>query len=472
MTKKIDYAYVASTIYRIHKAYGLDSNKITNTITDGGSNMCKAFRVFGQNNVVVSEIPSDNEESSDDEDPLVIEDDIDAEIIRISNILIEEQEDGVTEIPEYVEHVSMDLSFYENVDLSLNQSSESDNEICLPPQMRCFSHLLALTAKDFEKALNETTAATSFNHAIKKLKRFWSYTRRSSRAKAICKNICGVVFQIPGETRWNSLFDSISKVVKLNEKFTEVFDAIATQLKPTNWVKIKPIEIAILKDYVNCMHPLAILLDILQGDQKVSVGFVLPGLYSLKMAIADAKVLSKFGDLVKDTLTLVFNRRFENIMKISEENKNFIFAAISHPKFKMSWVPLNDTDFVREMFLVEYSIIFTENLHPAETNEAAIDSNHDFFRACLGNTTSTRNASLELMAYLNGPSDLASLHQYPAMLQMHIKYNTSLPASGSIERIFSQALMVNTPRRNRIHAKTFERLLFVKKNIELLNYDA
>lgn len=48
-------------------------------------------------------------------------------------------------------------------------------------------------------------------------------------------------------------------------------------------------------------------------------------------------------------------------------------------------------------------------------------------------------------------------------------YNTTIPSSAPIERFFSKALIVFTPRRNRILSYTFEKVLLYKHNKDVLN---
>lgn len=54
---------------------------------------------------------------------------------------------------------------------------------------------------------------------------------------------------------------------------------------------------------------------------------------------------------------------------------------------------------------------------------------------------------------------------------MFRRYNTSLSSSAPIERVFSKALLIFVPRRNRISDGNFERAFFVRINKSILTID-
>ena len=54
-----------------------------------------------------------------------------------------------------------------------------------------------------------------------------------------------------------------------------------------------------------------------------------------------------------------------------------------------------------------------------------------------------------------------TLHKYNVVKQM---FNASLPSSAPVERLFSVAELIETPRRNRLSDKMFEKLTLLKLN--------
>lgn len=64
--------------------------------------------------------------------------------------------------------------------------------------------------------------------------------------------------------------------------------------------------------------------------------------------------------------------------------------------------------------------------------------------------------------------NLSQIRGVPIIEDLFWQYNTTLASSAAVERIFSQALIVFTSRRNKISDENFEKVLFVNQNRKLL----
>lgn len=65
-------------------------------------------------------------------------------------------------------------------------------------------------------------------------------------------------------------------------------------------------------------------------------------------------------------------------------------------------------------------------------------------------------------------TNISILNEYPHVRAAYFKFNTTLSSSAPVERVFSQSLMIFTPRRNRLSALRFEQALVMKHNRNLL----
>ncbi|KAL0188093.1 hypothetical protein M9458_015192, partial [Cirrhinus mrigala] len=85
-------------------------------------------------------------------------------------------------------------------------------------------------------------------------------------------------------------------------------------------------ELGFLAEYATVMKPVAMALNLLQGESSVHMGFLLPTLYQLqdKLKKLESSCKALHGGILK---------RFGEVMKEPE----LIAAAILLPKFRTAW---------------------------------------------------------------------------------------------------------------------------------------
>lgn len=123
MVKKQNFEYIARSINNVHDDYGLSIDRITHTVTDGGSNFCKAFRTYADR----GEFPEGAEGGISDSDSDTSETDSDVDA---------DDEDNSPENITIGEVIPTTLNFSNQIE------SNGEHEIILPQQMRCAAHLL------------------------------------------------------------------------------------------------------------------------------------------------------------------------------------------------------------------------------------------------------------------------------------------------------------------------------------------
>ncbi|KAJ8412342.1 hypothetical protein AAFF_G00146090 [Aldrovandia affinis] len=122
------------------------------------------------------------------------------------------------------------------------------------------------------------------------------------------------------------------------------------------------------------------------------------------------------------------------------------------------------------MLVAEASI-----MEPAENTAAAASATlsdsgeEDFFSYGPAATRGTNSGPPEeVRKYLEGTNKkLGALEDFPTIKQVFIKYNTTLPSSAAVERLFSHDGNLFTPQRNRMTDEHFEQVLLLRYNSKI-----
>jgi len=88
-------------------------------------------------------------------------------------------------------------------------------------------------------------------------------------------------------------------------------------------------------------------------------------------------------------------------------------------------------------------------------------------------STGCDSMELEAARYLSDAKTLECLHKYPTIKKLFLKYNTTLPSSTPVERLFSIGNLVLTTKSNRLTDARYEKLLllrYVRITSTLLNF--
>ncbi|KYN27645.1 hypothetical protein ALC57_02944 [Trachymyrmex cornetzi] len=167
-------------------------------------------------------------------------------------------------------------------------------------------------------------------------------------------------------------------------------------------------------------------------------------------------------------------KRFKFIFDLgSPDSKPFIISAISLPRFKLNWVPEDNIKICKELFLKEVDNLYCKNAIYSQTKQLTSSSSsissseEDFFCDINKKTeisvTSDVQSNIEVFSYLENKSKkIDILNLYPHVKQIFFMYNTSLPSSVPVERLFNCGQQILIPRRNRLSDEMFEKLLFLK----------
>lgn len=472
------------------KDFRIDSSKIRHIVTDGASNFEKAFKVYGTTNVESIDPQIEQQMEPQMEDMGGQFDEIEGDVNNFDE-LCEPETDSIYTPPD-TEYLSFEF----------NDDDDDDIER-LPEQLKCYSHSLNRTGVDFDKALKKKgkRGYEILESGYNKLKKFWALSSKSSVAHEIIERVCKRSFPRPIITRWNYRSDSIEAAENHKLKINEAIDEINNEAKRNapngkkgkKLEKLSSIEWKVLKDYVTCMRPVALGLDILQGDKRSSQGYILPVLYGIKAGLEDnllnSSYTSEYGPSFHNILLECIETRFGEKMKICDDNKNLILAAAVHPYFKLSWLSNESDREFAQTLLINTCIDLSTSVNQIEIDCDRTESENSskskkskeniFFKHFRTNQNSRRSSNddsltLEVYKYILQPSAEPSIEEFRGsniLEDIFRRFNTTLSSSASIERIFSQALIVFTPRRNRISDSTFEKTLFVSQNRKLFDIE-
>lgn len=230
------------------------------------------------------------------------------------------------------------------------------------------------------------------------------------------------------------------------------------------------------------MRPIALSLDKLQGEKNVSIGSILPCLHSIKYEITNIEYktassnnlkIQAIGKHMQNALLKSFSTRFGAMLDFNISNKVLIVAAVSHPVYKLKWINDDSNALIARSFLedeMQRERLESEGSNNLDVELIDVDEDEFVVRSDLPCTirrssTDSVNNNREFLDFLDDKEkSLCMLKAYPTIAKVFRRFNTTLSSSAPIERLFSQSLIIFTPRRNRISHSNFEKTLLLKQN--------
>ncbi|XP_043284952.1 uncharacterized protein [Venturia canescens] len=425
---------IANLLSSIYTSFGLTSESIRATVTDNASNFEKAFRKLG-----IEEL-----------DKVLPEDEVQGEVQSIDT-------DDINAIEEY-------SNPEDEIDIEEEFSEECQK--ILPRHCKCASHTMNLIAStDVPKAIaRNDPLKRKHNCVLKKCSLLWKLLR-SPKKRETLKTELGIAIQRPVVTRWNSSYDCFKQLLGIKAKLIDKNMEGLTQPFTAG-------DFNYLEEYVRCSTPLANAIDLLQGD-TCYYGILLPTLVSMRYQLNE---LSNSDDVTfcKPLIKVMIdgiNRRFEKLFDFTELNVDAAIAAISHPRFKGRWLAQFNEDQQR---LIHRRFVEAVSLETLTEARIPLDENQDdeFQFGPSAETIAEFEPSLsqgevkaEVTRYLKSKeTQLVMLEKFPNIRKTFLKYNTPLPSSAPVERLFSYATMMNMPKFNRISEEHFEQRILAKAN--------
>lgn len=408
---RVSHDSIAGRIHDIHVAYNIES-KVQTTVTDNGSPFMSVLREFA--------------------------------------VDIQENDD--------------DIGFYENVSGILEGEPEQDLLLFLPTVQRCASHTLEqIVTEDFWQAVSQGPMCQLHYSAMAKVYAIWSKCHHLQVGMDVAEEIGKMALVVPAVVRWNVEYNAMQKIISLSER--ELTELCARLEVP----RLQPEEAAFLKEYVTVFHPLAFALELFQAEQKCYLGLVIPTILSLKNKLNEQKDAADYFTDVINAIVMAIDVRFQDLFASTEAK----IATATTPQFRLWWMAASERDEMCTLLASEASQMDPSIITVANTsrNSSTIQSEDDFFSYGPVKPSiqiQQRGVMEEVQKYIEGKGkSLECLQDFPRVKQLFLKYNTTLPSSAPVQRLFSQKGNLVTSQRNFLTDDYFERIQLLRYNNSL-----
>ncbi|XP_072299531.1 uncharacterized protein zbedx [Eucyclogobius newberryi] len=404
---RITYETISGRIHDIHLAYNIEG-KVQTTFTDNGSPFISVFKEFGLNN---------------------------------------QEKD--------------DIGHFENVSTVLDGEPEQDMLLFLPPVQRCASHTLEhIVTEDFWRAISQGPMCQLHYSAMSKLYSLWSKCHHIQVGMGCAEEIGKMALVVPNVIRWNVEYCAIQKIVSLSEReLTELCARLEVQ-------RLQPEEMAFLKEYVTVFHPLAFALELFQAEQKCYFGLVIPTVLSLKTKLNEHKDAANYlGDVI-NAIVVAIDLRFQELFSSTEAK----IATATTPQFRLWWMAASEREEMCALLASMASQVDLSVVTDGTSTEIlpTIHSEDDFFNYGPVKPpvqVQSRTVTEEIKKYVEGTGKtLECLQDFPRVKQLFLKYNTMLPSTAPVQRLFSQKGNLVNCQRNILTDGYFERIQLLKYN--------
>ncbi|RXN34997.1 zinc finger BED domain-containing 1-like protein [Labeo rohita] len=204
--------------------------------------------------------------------------------------------------------------------------------------------------------------------------------------------------------------------------------------------RLNTAELGFLAEYATVMKPVAMALNLLQGESSVHMGFLLPTLYQLQDKLKKLESSCKVCQPLLKALHGGILKRFGEVMKEPE----LIAAAILLPKFRTAWT-------TNQSILTTGLDYIKGQLENSVENDALCYSSpsdeEDFFASM--NTGQSKTGELERYLSCSSAGGMDLLHSFPKVKNLSLKLSCEGDAVMTAIENFSGA-SVKVPQITRV----------------------
>jgi hypothetical protein len=378
---------------------------------------------------------------------------------------------------------------------SNKDSIDKDDDIAI--RLSCFAHSLQLAIRDGLK--DAPYLSKSLSKCIKLARK----SHKSSKIADLLEDI-GKTINRSNITRWSSEYLLIKSIIGLGKK---TIDEI-TNVIDDNELKFNSNDFIVLKEAIDILEPFAEITSRIQSESVVTASLVVPSVVHvidhLKNVKPNISLLKKMCIQLEQSI----NKRFAGIVKrLSQEivftddpfsDPIYFVCAVLDPEFKLYWLSQMNYKPVIESQMKQ-SLIQMILDECEQNNNTSFDNIQD---TQLSASTSVMNSyttqsvdtsiikkrklfqyddnySLSFDSGMNPVNEINAYINDPTRFKFSLYWNNSQlyslknvvqrifsiqASSAPIERVFSQAGVIMSPRRTSMQEEVFRSLVFLRVN--------
>ena len=390
-----------------------------------------------------------------------------------------------------------DIEFNNFQIINVHLDDHDDSEATSPVRLSCFAHTIQLCVRDGLKNISYVS------RVLEKCQTLAKCSQKSSKMADLLDELNKHVNKM-NITRWNSEYMLIKSVLSIGKND---LDSITKLMD--NAIKFSNNDLVILEEIIDVLEPFYEISIRCQAEMIVTVSLVVPAIVHIISHLRDIKQNLLFSTKLVEQLQSSIERRFTGIIhRLNqvdvEENDPFndplyFMAAVLDPSFKFYWIRdlkllANVENRLKQniiqLILDEISRDSTTSNHLPDQGGSSSSSSSTL---CFSSATKAKrrklftysdnneesnqiiasNPAIELEAYLNDPvrSRFSEywFHSRKSLLKKFVVRIFSVQASSApVERVFSHAGLILSPRRTNMSEQLFKDLVFLKVNQSLL----
>lgn len=337
----------------------------------------------------------------------------------------------------------------------------------------CFAHTLNLVAEG-------TMMCTEWRNIVSKVKTIVTWFKQSCVASDELRKATAAAMESPAgvkliqsvDTRWNSTYYMLQRFLELRSVINDILFR-----HPRAPAMLSASDISTVSSVIVVLRPLEAATKEISGDKYCTSSKIIPLVRCMLSKITSAVIEDPVAKEVQKLAINEINKRMGSIEHVSA----LAIASILDPRFKR--IHFNDA-IACSNAVSKIKDIMKKNLQSNEEPESdsdKSDKNEEVFSLWTDHhklvhrnwkiNKSEDVLSDELSVYLRSPVGRLNENpleiwrdykiQFPKLYKIAFKYLTIVGTSVPSERLFSQAGLVLTERRNRLKGKRLSKLLFL-----------